>query len=140
MELYRGAPYEYSAAFGGLVFTAGACPLDADGRVVAPGDRETQAARCVDNLLAAAKIKPFLVVMPFGYGVQPGTSGGGDSNALFSRDLIEDVIPYIQSHYRAETARELAYRETLKGEAECTSAGCAGSRSPTSIPRVAPPV
>ena len=53
MELYRGAPYEYSAAFGGLVFTAGACPLDADGRVVAPGDREAQATRCVDNLLAA---------------------------------------------------------------------------------------
>ena len=25
MELYRGAPYEYSAAFGGLVFTPGAC-------------------------------------------------------------------------------------------------------------------
>jgi enamine deaminase RidA (YjgF/YER057c/UK114 family) len=53
MELYRGAPYEYSAASGGLVFTAGACPLDADGRVVAQGDREAQATRCVDNLLAA---------------------------------------------------------------------------------------
>jgi len=53
MELYRGAPYEYSAAFGGLVFTAGACPLDADGRVVAAGDREAQATRCIDNLLAA---------------------------------------------------------------------------------------
>ena len=53
MELYRGAPYEYSAAFGGLVFTAGACPLDADGRVVAAGEREAQATRCIDNLLAA---------------------------------------------------------------------------------------
>ena len=53
MDLYRGAPYEYSAVAGGLVFTAGACPLDADGRVVAPGDRATQASRCVDNLLAA---------------------------------------------------------------------------------------
>ena len=27
--------------------------VDADGRVVAPGDREAQATRCVDNLLAA---------------------------------------------------------------------------------------
>ena len=60
----------------------------------------------LDNLLAAGKIKPFLVVMPFGYGVPPGTGGGGDSNALFSRDLIEDVIPYVQSHYRAETTRD----------------------------------
>jgi enamine deaminase RidA (YjgF/YER057c/UK114 family) len=35
------------------VFAAGACPLDDDGNVVAPGDRETQAARAVENLLAA---------------------------------------------------------------------------------------
>jgi enamine deaminase RidA (YjgF/YER057c/UK114 family) len=53
VELYRGAPYEYSAVAGRLVFTAGACPLDADGRVVGLGDREAQAARCVDNLLLA---------------------------------------------------------------------------------------
>ena len=53
MDLDRGAPYEYSAVAGGLVLTAGACALDAEGRVVAPGDREVQAARCVDNLLAA---------------------------------------------------------------------------------------
>ena len=53
MDLYRGAPYEYSAVASGLVFAAGACPLDVDGRVVAPGDREAQAARRVDNLLAA---------------------------------------------------------------------------------------
>src|SRR3954463_2047316 len=29
----------------------------------------------LDNLLAAKKIQPFLVVMPFGYGVPPGTQG-----------------------------------------------------------------
>jgi enamine deaminase RidA (YjgF/YER057c/UK114 family) len=32
-------PYEYTATANGLVFTAGACPLDAEGRVVAPRDR-----------------------------------------------------------------------------------------------------
>jgi enamine deaminase RidA (YjgF/YER057c/UK114 family) len=51
-ELYRGTPYEYGRSAGGLLFTAGACPLDTDGRTVAPGDREAQAARCLDNLLA----------------------------------------------------------------------------------------
>jgi enamine deaminase RidA (YjgF/YER057c/UK114 family) len=35
------------------VFAAGACPLDEHGNVVAPGDREAQAARCVEDLLAA---------------------------------------------------------------------------------------
>ena len=53
MALYSGAPYEYSASANGLVFTAGACPLDEDGAVVAPGDLEAQAARAVENLVEA---------------------------------------------------------------------------------------
>jgi enamine deaminase RidA (YjgF/YER057c/UK114 family) len=53
MRLFPDTPYEYSATGGGFVFTAGACPLDADGEVVAPGDVEAQADRAVDNLLAA---------------------------------------------------------------------------------------
>ena len=55
MALYSGAPYEYSALANGLVFTAGACPLDEEGRVVEPGDLEGQAARAVANLLAALR-------------------------------------------------------------------------------------
>jgi enamine deaminase RidA (YjgF/YER057c/UK114 family) len=35
-----------------MLFTAGACPLDAAGQVVAPGDFEAQAQRTVDNLEA----------------------------------------------------------------------------------------
>jgi len=66
----------------------------------------------LDNLLAAGKAKPFIVVMPFGYGVPPGstrpTPGGGPSqnNVLFSRDLIEDVIPFIQSQYHVYSDRD----------------------------------
>ena len=53
MTLYPGAPYEYTATANGLVFTAGACPLDAEGRVVAPGDLEAQAAQAAENLVEA---------------------------------------------------------------------------------------
>jgi len=61
----------------------------------------------LDNLLADGKSKPFLVVMPFGYGVPPGTpSAPGANTAAFSRDLLEDVIPFVESHYRAYTDRE----------------------------------
>lgn len=66
----------------------------------------------LDNLLAADKMKPFVVVMPFGYGVPPGTpppaAGGGlgDNTAQFSRDLLEDVIPFIQSQYRVYNDRD----------------------------------
>ena len=55
MELWNGAPYEYSRSADGLVFCAGACPLDADGNVVAPGDLEAQARQTVENLLAALR-------------------------------------------------------------------------------------
>ena len=53
MTLFPDPPYEYSSAARGLVFTAGACPLDETGRVVEPGDYEAQAARAAGNLLAA---------------------------------------------------------------------------------------
>jgi enamine deaminase RidA (YjgF/YER057c/UK114 family) len=38
--LHPGVPYDYAAVAPprAVVFTAGACPLDPDGRVVAPGD------------------------------------------------------------------------------------------------------
>lgn len=58
----------------------------------------------LDNLLAAGKIRPFLVVMPFGYGVPPGAAAApGRNTEMFAKDLLEDVIPYIQSQYRALT-------------------------------------
>jgi enterochelin esterase-like enzyme len=66
----------------------------------------------LDNLLAAQKAKPFIVVMPFGYGIPPGTprAASGEeapgSDVLFARDLIGDVIPYIEARYRAYTDRE----------------------------------
>ena len=67
----------------------------------------------LDNLLAAGKAQPFIVVMPFGYGVasdanpQAQTGGGPSQNtSLFSRDLLEDVIPLIESHYRVSTSRD----------------------------------
>ncbi|MFI7487014.1 RidA family protein [Micromonospora echinaurantiaca] len=54
------AEYAYAATVeppARLVFTAGACPLDADGRTVAPGDHAAQARQVMTNLetaLAAA--------------------------------------------------------------------------------------
>ena len=59
----------------------------------------------LDNLLAAGKSHPFLVVMPFGYGVAPN-GPLTDNTAKFGADLIEDVIPYIESNYRAYTDRD----------------------------------
>ena len=53
MPLDPGVPYEYTSQASGLVFAAGACPLDAEGRTVGVGDFEAQAARAAENLLEA---------------------------------------------------------------------------------------
>ncbi|WP_298518859.1 RidA family protein [uncultured Nocardioides sp.] len=48
--LTDSAPYAYAATARGLVFTAGACPLDTAGDVVAVGDVAGQATVTMDNL------------------------------------------------------------------------------------------
>jgi enterochelin esterase family protein len=59
----------------------------------------------LDNLLASGKSKPFVVAMPFGYGVPPGGGGGGNT-AAFARDLLEDVLPFVGAHYRVYADRD----------------------------------
>jgi len=66
----------------------------------------------MDNLIAEGKSKPMIIVNPLGY-VQPGvgtgptraadqaaaTGRGGQGNA-FGDDLINDVIPYVETNFR----------------------------------------
>jgi enamine deaminase RidA (YjgF/YER057c/UK114 family) len=54
-RLFPGAPYAYAARVEGvaLVFTAGACPLDDQGRTVAALDVKAQARRAFQNLAIA---------------------------------------------------------------------------------------
>lgn len=51
-RLFAGVPYAYAARArqAGLIFTAGACPLDERGVVTAPGDVVTQARQALANL------------------------------------------------------------------------------------------
>ena len=53
--LTAAAPYAYASVVtaGSLVFTAGACPLDAEGRIGPPDDVAGQAARVMENLVTA---------------------------------------------------------------------------------------
>ena len=54
-RLYAGVPYAYASVgdSAALVFTAGACPLSADGEVIGPGDVRAQARQAVANLAEA---------------------------------------------------------------------------------------
>jgi enterochelin esterase family protein len=60
----------------------------------------------LDNLLAEKKALPFIVVMPFGYGVPPHPPGAkGNNTAEFTKDLLGDVLPYIEARYRVQADR-----------------------------------
>ncbi len=58
----------------------------------------------MDNLIAAGKAKPMLVVMPAGHTTRGGfTVPGGQDE--FARDFLGDVMPYIEKNYRVLTDR-----------------------------------
>ncbi|HKV98650.1 MAG TPA: alpha/beta hydrolase-fold protein [Vicinamibacterales bacterium] len=62
----------------------------------------------LDNLIAAGKAKPMIVVMPFGH-PEPSPIVGHPApftardGAAFARDLIDEIMPLVQRTYRAST-------------------------------------
>lgn len=67
----------------------------------------------LDNLIAAGKAKPMIVVMPaghtgpFSFGAPPASGSSNPlGNARFEDDLIQDIIPFVESRYRVLTGRE----------------------------------
>jgi enterochelin esterase family protein len=63
----------------------------------------------LDNLIAAKKAKPMIVVMPAGHtgpftfggkGGGKGGKGGGFGNTQFQDDFLKDIVPYTEKHYR----------------------------------------
>jgi enterochelin esterase family protein len=67
----------------------------------------------IDNLLADGKIKPMVVVMPFGFAfARAAGAGRGDAaenkqqREGFLRDFLEDVMPLVDSTLRVYTDRD----------------------------------
>jgi enterochelin esterase-like enzyme len=74
----------------------------------------------LDNLLAAGKIKPFIVVMPNGQ----ATGGSGDAWANFTNDLLNSLMPYIEKTYSVYTdARHRAIAGLSMGGAQSLNIG-----------------
>jgi enterochelin esterase-like enzyme len=63
----------------------------------------------LDNLIAAGKAKPMLIVMDNGYAASPGVENpqrpGRDEN-LFAKLVVDELIPMIDSQFRTQPNRE----------------------------------
>jgi enterochelin esterase family protein len=66
----------------------------------------------LDNLIAAKKAKPMVIVMPAGhtsqtFGGRGGRGGGGGIGqpGEFEQEFMTDILPYAESHYRVYTDR-----------------------------------
>ncbi len=64
----------------------------------------------LDNLIADKKAVPMIVVMPDGHALAPENRArqdyGSANNSAFEHELIEDVIPMIDSTYRAQPSAD----------------------------------
>ena len=82
--------------------------------------RDGRAGVILDNLIARKKVVPMLIVMPNnvpgtpapgiaegGAAPPPPPPGAGVTNyPLLQRDLLEDIIPFVATHYRTIETRE----------------------------------
>jgi len=61
----------------------------------------------MDNLIAGKKASPFIIVMPYGHTpASPPVMRSIGRYEAFEKDLIEDVIPYVQKHYRVRAEQK----------------------------------
>jgi enterochelin esterase-like enzyme len=61
----------------------------------------------LDNLIAEKKAAPMIVVTPAAYAYPPTTGVAGDKQRTdFEKDLLENLIPFVQANYRAAVDRD----------------------------------
>ncbi len=74
-----------------------------------------RAVQIMDNMIAAGKAEPMIVVMTNGNGTQSAATidypmtqaaDGYGSTGMFEQSIVDDIIPYIDSNYRTLTDRE----------------------------------
>src|ERR1035438_7561436 len=78
---------------------------------------EGRAGFILDNLIAAGKAKPMIVVMPHGHtslntgggrgaAPAPGAAPAAPPRDEFLEDFVTDIAPYVDKHYRVLTGRQ----------------------------------
>jgi enterochelin esterase-like enzyme len=64
------------------------------------------AHRILDNLIADGKVRPMIVVMPNTGDVVSGTPPKLGEDDACTREYLQDILPFVDGHYRTRTDRE----------------------------------
>ena len=64
------------------------------------------AGNILDNLIAAGKAKPMIVVMPNTSGCATADPSPIGSDDKCSQEFVKDIIPYVDGHYRTKASRD----------------------------------
>ena len=60
----------------------------------------------LDNLIAAGKAKPMIVVMPNTHACASAKPSAPGKDDACTQEYLKDIIPYVEGHYRTRTGRE----------------------------------
>jgi enterochelin esterase family protein len=60
----------------------------------------------LDNLIAAGKARPMILVMPNTRGIAAYTPPKPGEDDVVTQEYLKDIIPYVEKHYRARPGRE----------------------------------
>ena len=77
-----------------------------DARWSAPERNGGHANFILDNLIAAGKARPMIVVMPNTRGVASYTPPKPNEDDAVTQEYLKDIIPHVEKHYRAKPGRE----------------------------------
>ncbi|MBI1389116.1 MAG: hypothetical protein GC154_11780 [bacterium] len=105
MVIYTPPGYDKSKTYPVLYLLHGIGDVEVD------WSKKGNAGVILDNLLADGKLTPMIVVMPNGRASKTATvqTPWGEqfpAFAAFEQDLLNDVIPYVESHYPVKADRE----------------------------------
>ena len=101
MHVYTPPGYNKGSAFPVLYLIHGGGDADESWSTVG------RAGFILDNLIAAGKARPMIVVMPAGgVGRQSAPMTSDASRDPFTRDLLDVIVPYIEANYRVSARPE----------------------------------
>jgi enterochelin esterase-like enzyme len=105
MHVYLPPDYDRNARYPVLYLNHGGGGDDSNWSSDDP-KRGGNAQFILDNLLAAGKAKPMLIVMPNTSACASYNPSAPGKDDACTQEYLKDIIPYVDSHYRTKASRE----------------------------------